>query len=115
MTSHESPCRATAMSFCEVNPRYRDFLTRQGLVTPDDYLNLPVVVIGGHPNRHVGQVTIGSGPGALRTFLKREHRIPWKDRLANAWRGFGFRAKASREALLLKAVQAAGIDCPEWL
>jgi tRNA A-37 threonylcarbamoyl transferase component Bud32 len=103
------------MAFVEINPEYQDFLRRHGLVSADDFLRLPAVVIAGHPDRHVAQVTLGQGADAVPAFLKREHRVPWKDRLANACAGFGFASKAMREALLLQLLRRTGIACPEWL
>jgi hypothetical protein len=99
------------MAFVEINPRYDDLLRRHGLVSADDFLRLPAVIISGHPDRHVGQVVLGD----LRAFLKREHRVRWKDRLANAWAGFGYASKAVREALLLQLLRDKDIGAPEWL
>src|SRR6185437_2145150 len=50
---------------------------------------------------------------AVSAFLKREHRTRWRDRLANAWAGFGFVSKSCREYRLLQALAAAGVGCPE--
>lgn len=101
------------MAFVDINPGYREFLERHGLVGVDDFLALSGVVICGHPDRHVAQVTLGSGPSAVEAFLKREHRVRWRDRWANAWAGFGYVSKSYREAVLLRAVRQAGIGCPE--
>jgi tRNA A-37 threonylcarbamoyl transferase component Bud32 len=98
-----------------VNPRYRALLGRCGLHTPADFLALPAVVVSGHPDRHVARVTLGGGPRVVSAYLKREHRVPWKDRLANAWAGFGLVSKSVREAQLLQALGEAGIGCPEWV
>jgi tRNA A-37 threonylcarbamoyl transferase component Bud32 len=101
------------MAFVAVNPRYQTFLEQQGLTGPERLLALPAVIISGHPDRHVAQVTLGEGAAAVRAFLKREHRVPWKERLANAWGGFGFVSKSYREYLLLLALRGVGIPCPE--
>jgi tRNA A-37 threonylcarbamoyl transferase component Bud32 len=103
------------MAFVEINPKYQDLLCRHGLVGADEFLQLPSVVISGHPDRHVAQVTLGHGPEAVTAFLKREHRVCWKDRLANACAGFGFASKAVHEALLLQLLPRGGVGCPEWL
>ncbi|HEV3238135.1 MAG TPA: lipopolysaccharide kinase InaA family protein [Gemmataceae bacterium] len=103
------------MAFVEVDPHYRDFFARQGLVTPEQFLDLPSVIVSGHPDRHVTEVMVGSGSDALAGYLKREHRVPWKERLLNAWSGFGFVSKSQREGLMLRRAQEAGIGCPEWL
>jgi tRNA A-37 threonylcarbamoyl transferase component Bud32 len=97
------------MALLEVNPRYRDLLAQLGLEAPADFLALPGVVYCGHPDRHVARVDLCDTPA----FLKREHRVRWKDRLANAWAGFGFVSKAHREYRFLREVAAAGIGCPE--
>jgi tRNA A-37 threonylcarbamoyl transferase component Bud32 len=99
--------------FLFVNPTYLEFLRRQGLMECEHFQALPMVIVCGHPDRHVGQLTLGSGAGALRAFLKREHRVPWRDRLASVWAGFGWVSKSYREALLLLRLHRAGIGCPE--
>ncbi|HXG13053.1 MAG TPA: lipopolysaccharide kinase InaA family protein [Gemmataceae bacterium] len=99
------------MAFVRINPRYRDFLARHGLTAPGHFLDLPGVIISGHPDRHVCQVTVGG----LRALLKREHRVPVKDRLAGAAAGYGLVSKSYREALTLQALKRAGVPCPEWL
>ncbi|MBV9126318.1 MAG: phosphotransferase, partial [Planctomycetes bacterium] len=88
-----------------------DFLADQGLTEPAHFLALPGVVVSGHPDRHVVRVTLG----ALTGFLKREHRLPWRDRLVNALAGFGFVSRSRREAHLLRRLPRAGIGCPEFL
>ena len=97
------------MAFLEVNPRYRELLTRLGLKAPADFLALPGVVYCGHPDRHVARV----GLGEISAFLKREHRVAWKDRLASAWAGFGLVSRARREYRLLRELATAGIPCAE--
>jgi tRNA A-37 threonylcarbamoyl transferase component Bud32 len=103
------------MAFLKINPRHRQLLEQQGLVVPADFLNLPSVIICGHPDRHVARVSLGTGSEATPAYLKREHRIPWKDRLLNAVAGFGFVSKSSREASLLSSLRGAGIRCPDWM
>ncbi len=97
------------MAFLHINPRYRERLARLGLEAPADFLALPGVVYCGHPDRHVARVDLGDIPA----FLKREHRVRWKDRLANAWAGFGLVSKALRECRFLGELAAAGVGCPE--
>jgi tRNA A-37 threonylcarbamoyl transferase component Bud32 len=98
------------MPSLEVNPRYCGLLARLGLEAPGDFLALPGVVYCGHPDRHVARVALGE---ERRGFLKREHRVRWKGRLANAFAGFGYTSKSRREYRLLQEVAAAGIGCPE--
>ncbi len=101
------------MASVAINPSYRDTLARLGLRTAQQFLDLPGVIVCGHPDRHVAHVTLGTRPATIPAFLKREHRVPWKDRLGSAWAGFGFVARSSREWALLHELTAAGIGCPE--
>jgi hypothetical protein len=102
-------------AFVEIQPQYRDFLKQLGLKNPEDFLNLPSVIVSGHPDRNVARVKIGSGKSSVGAYLKREHRLPWRDRLANAWAGFGWCSKSYREALMLRAMRHEGVSCPEFL
>jgi tRNA A-37 threonylcarbamoyl transferase component Bud32 len=99
----------------DVNPRYRAFFQEHGLDTVEDYLKLPSVIVSGHPHRNVARVTIGRGREVIRAFLKREHRVPWKDYLASAWAGFGWVSRSYREAITLRALHGTRISCPEVL
>jgi tRNA A-37 threonylcarbamoyl transferase component Bud32 len=103
------------MAFVRVSPAYRDVLARQGLASAEDFLHLAGVIYSGHPDRHVILVTLGDGPEALPVFLKKEHRVPWRDRLANAWAGSGLVSQSWREFQLLQTLRDAGIGCPEPL
>src|SRR5438309_9546669 len=104
-----------AMAFLEVNTRYQTFLQQQGLTAPVSFLEMPSIIICGHPDRNVARVTLGKGPGAIAAFLKREHHVPWKERVRNAMAGFGFLSKSSREAVVLRSLQQARIGCPDWI
>src|SRR5207249_3324036 len=79
-------------AFLDVNPRYRELLKQHGLKSPEDFLALPAVIVSGHPDRNVARVKL-KGPVGITAYLKREHRLPWRDRLANAWAGFGWCSK----------------------
>jgi tRNA A-37 threonylcarbamoyl transferase component Bud32 len=103
------------MAIVEVNPRYRDLLQRLGLIQAEQFLALSGVIVSGHPDRHVLRVTLEIDGACLTAYMKREHRRAWRDRLANAWAGFGFISKARREARMLQALRRAGIGCPEWI
>src|SRR5438045_2217029 len=96
------------MGWLRVNPLYRTALDRQGLITAAAFLRLPGVIVCGHPHRHVLKVEVGK----LLAFLKKEHRVSWRERLANAWAGFGFVSTSTREALLLERIGRTGIPCP---
>jgi len=101
------------MAYLEINPRYREFCQRNGLTTAADFMALPAVIVSGHPNRHVTQVTIGSGPTALVGFMKRDLHISWAERLRNAIAGFGFVSRSCREARVLRNLEKVGVNCPE--
>jgi tRNA A-37 threonylcarbamoyl transferase component Bud32 len=51
----------------------------------------------------------------LGVYLKKEHRVSWRDRLAHAWLGFGWVSKSLREGRMLRQVERAGIGCPRAL
>jgi heptose I phosphotransferase len=96
-----------------VRPAYRGLFRRLGLTDAERFLELPAVIVGGHPDRNVSVVKLG--PDGLRAYLKREHRVPWACRLANALAGFGFASRSLREARCLQALRHEGIGCPEWM
>src|SRR5260370_26613301 len=104
-----------ARAYLRVNPRYRPLCRRLGLTSPRAILSLPAVIISGHPDRNVSRVTLGPGPEAVTAFLKREHRIRWKQRLLNFLSGFGPVSLSQRETDTLKNLQRAGIGCPDWI
>lgn len=99
--------------FLDVNPRYRKYLKWHRLHQVEDFLALPAVIISGHPNRNVARVTIGHGARPLRGYLKREHRVYWRDYLMNAWAGFGWVSRSYREWLMLCELRRQKIRCPE--
>jgi len=101
------------MAYLEINPRYREFCQRNGLTTAAHFMVLPAVIVSGHPDRHVTQVTIGSGNTALVGFMKREHHVSWGERLRNAIAGFGFVSRSCREGRVLSRLEKAGVNCPE--
>jgi hypothetical protein len=102
-------------AFVEVNPRYESFLKDQGLTAPEDFLALPAIIVSGHPDRHVTRVALGAPPNPIKGFLKKEHRVPIRDRLANALAGFGFCSKSYREAMILRTLKHAGVGGPEFV
>src|SRR5260370_25638823 len=95
-------------AFVEVHPQHQEWLNQHRLNGPEYYFDLPAIIVSGHPNRHVARVKLGSGPSRIAAYLKREHRLPWRDRLTNAWAGFGWCSKSYREALLLRAMREEG-------
>lgn len=103
------------MAFLQINPRYRDFLSAQGLTEARDFLDLKGVVVSGHASRHVMRVRLGQGARTVDAFIKREHWVRWRDRFASLRAGFGWASKSAREAAVLNRLSRAGVLCPGWL
>jgi Lipopolysaccharide kinase (Kdo/WaaP) family len=101
--------------YLTIHPDFRQDFVAAGLQTAEDLLRLDSVIFCGHPGRNVGRISIPTQAGVLRLLIKREHRVPLKERLANFVGGFGFASRSKREALTLSALQAAGIPVPEWI
>jgi tRNA A-37 threonylcarbamoyl transferase component Bud32 len=99
------------MGLLSINLRYCDLLARHGLTCAERLAALPGVIVSGHPGRHVARVAVGDQVA----YLKREHRILWRDRLRSAAAGFGFASLAVREARTLTALRTAGVACAEWM
>jgi heptose I phosphotransferase len=106
---------ARRRGFVEVRPRYRALLGRLGLARAEHFLDLSGTIISGHPNRNVHRLALESGGERLALFLKREDRVGWRVRLANALAGFGFVSRSLREACVLDALAREGVGCPEWV
>jgi tRNA A-37 threonylcarbamoyl transferase component Bud32 len=102
-------------SYLVLNPTFADHLKKLSLDNPEAILELPAVIVSGHPDRNVSRICLGDGSEKLRAFLKREHQVRLKERLLNAIAGFGFVSKSHREAVILSRAQGAGILCPEWI
>jgi len=81
------------------------------LVCAERLIALPGLIVTGHPGRHVARVAIGD----TTAYLKREHRVLWRDRLRSAVAGFGFSSLAVREARTLEALHRAGVACSDWM
>jgi len=90
-------------------------LARRGFADPRALLDLPGEIVSGHPDRHVVRVVLGTGRGRIVAYLKREHRVPIRERVANACAGFGFVSKSVREARTLEQLRAAGGAAPRVL
>lgn len=90
-------------------------LTERGFCDARALLDLPGEIVSGHPDRHVVRVVLGAGRERLVAYLKREHRVSIRDRVANAFSGFGLVSKSVREARTLEQLRAAGIPVPRVL
>ncbi len=103
------------MSYLTIHPDYRSDLSNAGLDTAEKLLRLDSVIFCGHPGRNVGRASISTPSGMLRLLIKREHRVPFVERLTNLAGGFGLASKSKREAITLSALTAAGIPVPKWI
>ena len=75
-----------------IHPSMLKSFANLGLTMPEAFLAIPGEIVSGHPDRHVMRVVLGDGQAA---YLKREHRIRWKDRFRN-WRAdFGWIVEVS--------------------
>src|SRR5262245_28634748 len=101
--------------FVESHPSYRVLLRDVGLRRAGDFVRLSGEIISGHVDRNVAIVELGPSTNRIRAYLKREHRLTWRDRLLSAWAGFGLVSKSVREARTLQLAASAGIDVPEVL
>jgi len=103
---------STARSeFLVRQPDYVDLLDRMDLLTNTDFLSLQEEIISGHPDRQVSRVQLDG----MAAYLKREHVVPWKERLRNWWAGFGWASKSWREAQMLAQLDATSIGHPQWI
>jgi hypothetical protein len=98
-----------------INPAHADLLRRAGLREAHHFLELREEIVSGHSSRQASRVRIGDGPDALAAYLKREHRVPWLERLRNLWAGFGLASKSWREIRLLSELPSRFEGCPEWI
>jgi tRNA A-37 threonylcarbamoyl transferase component Bud32 len=99
------------MAFVTINDKFGPLFAALGLRDAEDFLQVPSVVISGHPDRNVARITLDS----ISALIKREHCVRWRDRFASWFAGYGFSSKSTREARTLAALQEAGIGCPEWM
>jgi heptose I phosphotransferase len=97
------------------HPGARAFLREQGLLQPEHFLERGTFIVGGHPDRDVARVTLGTGPDPWICYLKRERRVSWLVRLLNFLAGFGLVSRSLREAQTLDALERDGLPAPRWL
>src|SRR5947209_5599899 len=57
-------------SYIVVNPHFADRLQELALTSPEAILELPAVIVSGHPDRNVACIKLGEGDDALKAFLK---------------------------------------------
>jgi tRNA A-37 threonylcarbamoyl transferase component Bud32 len=95
-----------------VNPRHHDRLAALGCDNPLSLLDLPGEVVSGHPDRHVVRVEL---PGIGTCYLKRQHRVGWRERFGQWLAGFGWVSRCEREAAIIRELEASGFAAPEWV
>lgn len=100
-----------ATGWVRFHPDHRRRLEALGLRDAPAFLGMPGPVVSGHPDRHVRRVELGG----RTTYLKVEHRVPWRDRLRHFLLGGGFVSKSVREADLLSELESLGLPAPGWL
>jgi len=96
-----------------VHPNFAVRFASLGIDSALGFLELPGEVVCGHPDRHVVRVVLPGFPVAF--FLKRQHRVRWRERFRNWRAGFGWKSRCGREAEILKQLAAAGLPCPRWV
>jgi tRNA A-37 threonylcarbamoyl transferase component Bud32 len=98
-----------------VHPRYRTWLAKCGLTTPEAVLALRGEIVSGHHDRNVSRVELTAGTSRRIVYLKREHRVGWRVRWRN-WRdGFGFVSRSEREARVLGHLDDLALPAPQWI
>jgi len=68
-------------------------------------------VVCGHPERHVVRVELAGNV----FYLKRQHRVGWRERFKQWRAGFGWSSRSEREARMLRELDAAGFPSPKWV
>jgi tRNA A-37 threonylcarbamoyl transferase component Bud32 len=96
----------------EIHPEYRERFAAARLLTAEALLALPGEIVSGHPDRHVMRVKL---PGGLVGYMKRQHRIGWRERLKQKLAGFGWTSRCHREAKILKMLERDGHMRPQWI
>jgi tRNA A-37 threonylcarbamoyl transferase component Bud32 len=88
---------------------------RWGLTMPAAVFDLPGEVVSGHADRHVVRVIVGDGDRRIGAYLKREHRVRFRDRMAAWWNGHGSVSLSEREGRILAALRRADVPVPRVL
>ena len=101
----------TTTGWIEINPRCQDRPEALALTDAHAILELPGEVVCGHPDRHVVRVELA---GAV-FYLKRQHRVGWRERFRQWCAGFGWSSRCEREAKLLRELDLAGFPSPNWV
>ncbi|HKA08318.1 MAG TPA: lipopolysaccharide kinase InaA family protein [Gemmataceae bacterium] len=74
-------------------------------------MELPGVVVSGHVGRNVSRVVLGD----KTAYIKREHRVRWRDRLRSFLDGFGPVSVSEREYRVIRRLREHGLPAPQPL
>jgi tRNA A-37 threonylcarbamoyl transferase component Bud32 len=86
-------------------------LAELGLESSESFLGMEGAIVSGHPDRHVMRIKVGGIP----CFLKREHRVPARDRVSNFFAGYDTCSVSVREAQTLDILARKQVPVPEWM
>ncbi len=106
------PSTACSSGWVVVHPIIAPQMQEYGLWTADDYLQLPGVIVSGHPDRHVRRVHL---PKFGQAYLKRQHFVTSKERFWNWRQGHGWISRSVREGRLLQQISQFAQNIPQWL
>jgi tRNA A-37 threonylcarbamoyl transferase component Bud32 len=113
------------MAWVETLPRFASLFRHARWDNAASFLGWTGILVNRHRHRQVEEVSFAYQPaGQARDsaeslacpagfYLKKEFAVTWRDRLRNAWDGFGWCATAVREGAMLQALREAGVGCPE--
>ncbi|GIW84474.1 MAG: hypothetical protein KatS3mg107_0134 [Gemmataceae bacterium] len=103
---------ASSSGWIVVHPLVAQRMQECGLWTADDYLQLPGVIVSGHPDRHVRRVYL---PRIGQAYLKRQHYVTLKERFRNWRQGHGWVSRSVREGRMLQLISQFTQNVPQWL
>src|SRR5206468_7240170 len=75
-----------------------------GMPSLRELMELPGVVVSGHVGRNVSRVVLGEET----VYIKREHRVRWRDRLRSFLDGFGPVSVSEREYRVIRRLREHG-------
>jgi tRNA A-37 threonylcarbamoyl transferase component Bud32 len=82
-----------------------------GMPSLRELMDLPGVVVSGHVGRNVSRVVLGDETA----YMKREHRVRWRDRLRSFLDGFGPVSVSEREYRVIRRLRERGLPAPQLL
>ncbi|MCS7016878.1 MAG: lipopolysaccharide kinase InaA family protein [Gemmatales bacterium] len=99
------------MELLWLDPNYASILYEAGLRQFEDFMTCSRARV--IRRRHNGTRSVALfSLGNLTAYLKREHRVAYKERLRNWWDGYGAVGKSLREWRMLRNVRRAGFAAP---